>query len=299
MWFFIAVLSAILFGLAGLFMKVSQMRKGSHDYLLLGLYVSGTIGFFIHAWVEGTLVWNDWRIWLSGLIIGAGSAWGNVVFMKALDYGPASLTSPLTNLNIVLVIFMSTAFYGETLGAAEIGGIALLLVAVALISIRGKEPLSVTQKRWYGYVALGVILFSFRNGGLKVTGELGLNNTPILFISYLLSILWFAYVIYDKRQKTRPVGSTGRVQTDEPPLKDGSARTGLLWGLLTGIFSYAGLQMYTVALDIGKANVVAPIFSTNSLVIAIGSILLFKERLTRLQLIALLCLLIGLILVRF
>ena len=39
--------------------------------------------------------------------------------MKALDYGPASLTSPLTNMNIVLVIAMGTFLYNEPLSGTQ------------------------------------------------------------------------------------------------------------------------------------------------------------------------------------
>lgn len=89
MWFVVAVASAVIFGAAGLVMKISQMRGGSLNHLLLGLYISGTLGFYINSRLEQTLDWTDWRLWLAGLVVGSGSAWGNLVFMKALEYGPA------------------------------------------------------------------------------------------------------------------------------------------------------------------------------------------------------------------
>jgi uncharacterized membrane protein len=285
MWFSIAVLSSLLFGIAGLIMKVSQMKKGSLNHLLFGLYVTGTLGFLANSLWEGTLLLLDWRLWVGGIIIGMGSAWGNLIFMKALEIGPASLTAPLTNMNIVLIILLSTVFYHESIGGSELIGIVLLVAAVMLISIRKKEPLSVTEKKWFLLVAFALILFTFRNGGLKVTAAAGLENTPILFIGYLLSAIWFGLAtLLDNKHVTI-----------EAPL---NAHSGLLWGLLAGLFSYAGLQLYSIALQLGKANVVAPIFGTNSLVIAIGSILLFNERLTTPQKFALMFLFSGLILVR-
>lgn len=47
--------------------------------------------------------------------------------------------------------------------------------------------------------------------------------------------------------------------------------------------SYGGLQLYSIALQMGKANVVAPIFAANSLIMVAGSILIDKERLTIVQ----------------
>lgn len=56
MWFEGAVMSALLFGLTGFFMKISQMRKGSNSHLLLGLYISGSLGFLINALLIGLIV---------------------------------------------------------------------------------------------------------------------------------------------------------------------------------------------------------------------------------------------------
>jgi drug/metabolite transporter (DMT)-like permease len=280
MWLATAVGSAVLFGLAGWWMKVSQMRRGHVSVMLFGLYATGTAGFGIHAAIEGSIhQLSDYRVWIAGIIIGAGSALGNALFMKALDYGPASLTSPLTNMNIVLVIALGTLYYGESLRATESLGILLLLVAVVLISYKKQSQSTAVQSRWYLYVIAAVLFFTFRNGGLKITEELGLSSAPILFIGYALSLIWFAF----------PVGKT----------RDRAAvRTGLKLGLLAGLFSYGGLQLYAVALATGPANLAAPIFATNSLVVAAGSILIYKERLNRAQWAAFLLTIAGLIIIR-
>ncbi|KQX45236.1 EamA family transporter [Paenibacillus sp. Root444D2] len=294
MWFIAAVGSAVLFGLTGFFMKVSQMRQGSTPHLLLGLYLTGTLGFAVNSLWEGSLFLDDWRVWLAGIIIGVGSGWGNVVFMKALENGPASLTAPLMNLNILLVILMSVTIYNEHINSTEAGGIVLLIASAVLVSIKLKEPLTIKEKKWFALVALGGLLFFFRNGGLKVTAELALANTPILLISYLLSAIWFAIAAANHTKKQQKPVQQGLIATyDALP-----SRTGLLWGLLSGCFSYGGLQLYSVALQMGPGSIVAPIFSTYGLVVVIGSVLVYKERLTLFQTIALFLLFAGLVLVK-
>jgi drug/metabolite transporter (DMT)-like permease len=302
MWFVAAVGSAVLFGLAGWWMKVSQMRKGSHTFMLLGLYISGTFGFGVHAALEGTLLpsLGDPGVWAAGLLIGAGSALGNVLFMKALDCGPASLTSPLTNMNIVLVIALGTFVYNEPMSGNELIGVALLLAAVVLVSVRGREKLTVKERKWYLYVALSVVLFAIRNGGLKVTGEMGLANAPVLFAAYALSILWFAAEARRERYALQPVSGFAASAEARGPIRLSAAsmRTGMIWGLAAGLFSYGGLQLYAIALETGQANIAGPIFASNSLVVAAGSIVLYRERLTRLQWAAFALTIAGLILVR-
>lgn len=280
MWLITAIGSAILFGLAGWWMKVSQMRGGSTRTLLLGLYASGTLGFGVHAALEGTIAMlANPAIWIAGIIIGAGSAWGNALFMKALYFGPASLTSPLTNMNIILVIALATWWYKEPLSASEAVGITLLLLSVVFIAHKRKEPLSIKEKRWFLLVGTAIIMFALRNGGLKVTDELRLPSAPILFIAYSLSLCWF--LIPAKAAATRS-----------------AKRTGIWFGIVAGLFSYGGLQLYAMALASGQANLAAPIFATNSLVVAAGAIAYYKEKLTIVQWAAFACTILGLIIIR-
>ncbi|NBD26167.1 EamA family transporter [Paenibacillus glycinis] len=302
MWFAAAVSSALLFGLAGWWMKVSQMQGGSSAYLFLGLYLSGTAGFGVHGLVEDTLrgALNDPRIWIAGLLIGAGSALGNALFMKALACGPASLTSPLTNMNIVLVIALGTFAYDEALTGFELAGVLLLLTAVVLISVKFGGKQTAIRPKWHLYVGLGILLFALRNGGLKVTEEMGLGGTPVLFVAYLLSFGGFAWVAARERTQVRSLGKLGAHSLQASTL-DRSSRAnavGLKWGLLAGLFSYAGLQLYAVALQTGQASIAGPIFAANSLVVAAGAIVLYRERLNALQWSAFVLTFAGLILIR-
>ncbi|THF76911.1 DMT family transporter [Cohnella fermenti] len=311
LWFLSAIGSALVFGLAGLFMKISQMRSGSAGSLLLGLYTAGTLGFWGQALLNHHWTPLDWRIWIAGAIVGLGSAWGNLLFMKALDYGPASLTSPLTNANILLVIAMGAIWYGEPLQPIAAVGVVCLLFAV-LLAIRNEGSYAVKSSRWYGLVLLAMLLFFFRNGGLKVTDALGLDNTNVLWSGYLLSWLWFAVSSRKEASGSRSdAESRSSVRAGsraEPKAKSRAgadvsagaspARTGFLWGLVAGVCSYGGLQLYASALGEGPSHLVAPIFATNGLVVALGSVLLYRERLTVLQWGAFAFLMLGLVLVR-
>lgn len=301
LWFATALGSALVFGLAGLLMKVSQMRGGARSSLLLGLYAAGTCGFFAQALIAGTWDPLDWRIWAWGAVVGLGSAWGNLLFMKALDYGPASLTSPLTNANIVFVVGMGAVWFGEPVRAIALAGVAALLAAVVLLSLKTEGSYSISNKRWYPLVAGAMLLFVFRNGGLKVTDSLGLDSSSVLWAGYLLSWLWFGSASrLERARERRDAGATGMRNTESRVAGVGHSprAVGWFWGLAAGVCSYGGLQLYAAALAQGPSHLVAPIFATNSLVVAFGSLLLYREKLTRLQAVALLLLLVGLLLVR-
>jgi len=308
MWLTLSVVSAIIFGSAGWFMKMSQMKGGSVSVLLMWLYIIGTLGFAIHAILQKSYAQLSMpSVWLAGLIIGVGSAYGNYLFMKALELGPASLTSPLSNSNIVLVVLMGTWLYNEELGLLQMISIVLLLIATVLIAQK-KENKSIVSNWWYGLIALSVIMFALRNGGLKVTAELGFDAAPVLFVAYLLSIIFFIIPVVRERsranrnkhvQAANANGQSVEGQANISSSAHSKARAiGLRFGIISGICSYGGLQLYAVALQDGPANLVAPIFATNGLLVSLFSILIYKERLNKLQWIAFLCLLLGLICIR-
>lgn len=285
MWFLWAILSAVTFGMSGFLMKVSSARRGSTLHTLLGLYLTGTLGFFWWALQTETLR-ADLPLLLAGFVIGLGSAAGNLLFMKALDQGPASLTSPLVNTNILVIILFSMLVYGERLSGTETAGVILLILAVSLIPFDPDEELKIKNIRWYFLVFAATLLFTLRNGGLKVTEEMALSGTLVLFYGYLLGLIWF--LAEDLLRRISGTLAENRK----------SMITGLWWGSLAGIFSFVGMQLYAVALIDGPASIVAPLFATNSLVVAVFSILFYRERLSRLQTLSLILLFAGLVLVR-
>ncbi|MDG0790614.1 EamA family transporter [Cohnella ginsengisoli] len=304
-WFAVAVLSALAFGLAGFFMKVSQMRGGALSSLLIGLYASGTAGFWIQALLARAWQPLDWRIWTAGAVIGLGSAWGNLLFMRALARGPASLVSPLTNANIVIVMAAGIVWFGETPHATGLVGALWLLAGIALLSLRsgrgkttGARPAArrTAGRSWYPLALAAMGLFVLRNGGLKVTDRIGLDSANVLWAGYLLSLLWFVSADWLSNRNGRDVPDP-RASADLAA-RSSAAGIGFRWGLAAGAFSYGGLQLYAVALARGPAHLVAPIFAANSLVVVILSLAVYREKLSFPQYAALACLLGGLVLIR-
>lgn len=303
-WFAVAVFSALAFGLAGFFMKASQMRGGALSSLLIGLYASGTAGFWIQALLTRTWQPFDWRVWTAGAVIGLGSAWGNLLFMRALARGPASLVSPLTNANIVIVMAAGIVWFDETPHATGLVGALWLLAGIALLSLRngrGKTTGArsaaprIAGRSWYPLALAAMGLFVLRNGGLKVTDRIGLDSANVLWAGYLLSLLWFMSAAWLSNRKERHAPES-RASADAEARS--RAAIGFRWGIAAGAFSYGGLQLYAVALARGPAHLVAPIFAANSLVVVILSLAVYREKLSFPQYAALICLLGGLVLIR-
>ena len=92
-------------------------------------------------------------------------------------------------------------FYDEQIDFLKWSSIALILFASILIRIDPKEKIVLTSGRWYGFVAVCILMLFFRNGGLKIAEELNLDTTLVLVLSYLFGILWFSIQISMNKTK--------------------------------------------------------------------------------------------------
>lgn len=283
MWFLLAVASAVIFGISSFFFKINSFKNWPLLPFFIGVYGSGTMAFVVTAYLEGVLFLTT-AIILSGIIVGIGSTFGNLLFMKALQYGPASLTSPIVNTNILLIVIMSVFIYNERLGILEYSGIFLIIIAISILPLDPKEKLSIPNRIWYVYALFATILFFLRNGGLKVTEEMALPNTTILFVGYFVGTLWSIYAYFSTIEKKKQEASK-QIHS-------------FAFGFITGLFSYGGMQLYVMALQTGPASIISPIFATNSLVVALLSILYLKERITGLQAVTLIGVFVGIVLLR-
>ncbi|GEK60277.1 hypothetical protein CHL76_16270 [Marinococcus halophilus] len=285
MWFILALLSAVVFGFSSFFMKVNSFWQLPLMPFLTGLYTSGSLGFFGYALMEGTLHLSL-AVLLGGVMVGAGSAFGNLLYMKALNVGPASLSSPLVNTNILLIVLLGLFVYGEQIGAVQYAGIGLIMAAIAILPLDPKENFSIKSRAWYGFILTATLFMFFRNGGLKITEEAGLENTPVLLAGYLLGMVYSLYGWHRKKQQQARSGA---------PVHTGKAFS---WGLVTGIFSFGGMQLYAAALREGPASIVSPLFAAHALLVAVLSMLYLQERITRYQAVILAVVLIEIVFLR-
>lgn len=281
-WFLATIAGAFVFGSGGFIIRLGTTRHpDSGLVVLLGLYITGTLCFVGLAAAQGMLTFTP-EIFIWGLVVGFRSVLGNRFWVRAFNAGPTSLTGPLVNGYNVLIILMSIWLFGESLRWNEVAGVALILLAVSLISYDPDETLRVSDRWWYGFIALAIVFFFMRTAGLKFTEEAGLPNTVVLAYGYAVGIVWFGASL------------RGRPEIRRPEVW----RFALGLGLVSGVFSFGGMQLFAYAIESGPASIVAPIFSMNGLVFATLTVLLLGERLSRYQILALLGSVAGLVLLR-
>jgi uncharacterized membrane protein len=282
MWLLISIISAILFAIASFIITIGTKRNYSISQMLLGLYISGAIMFGLYVLSQNRIDFS-YQILLWGFIISLGSSLGNAFFSYAVKTGPISLTAPLSNTNVIIVIAMSVFYYGEVLTNYQTLAITLILAACFILPFDPDENKNVKNKVWFVIIILTIFFLFLLNGGLKITKELKLDNSLVLFYSYMFSML--SFLVF-----TRFLPKKNAHNWEKPALKT---------GLLAGVFSFLGLQLYSYALLIGPASVVVPIFSSRNIAVAMMCLIYFQEKLSMYQKIALGSLLGGLVLVNF
>ena len=283
-WFVATLLGALFFGTGGFLMRISNQMEQAPRVILTGLYITGTAAFLIHAINTQSLIVTLPYV-LIGIAIGLGSVWGNVFFIRSFEYGPTSLTGVIINTNVVFVALMSVLLFDELLEIKDVIAVIMLIVSVSLLAFDPNEDLAIRDRRWYIVTILAMVCFFARTGGLKITDEFSYNNTAILIYAYIAGLGWALFGM-----------------ARQPFLQAFRTQPRIWWafagGLLAGLCSFGGIQLYAVAIETGPASIIAPVFATNALVLTLWVVIVLGERLSRHQVFAFIGIMSALILIR-
>lgn len=281
-YIFQAMMGALLFGIGAMLFKWNAHVAGDDNYFFMGLYSAGALCFFIDAFDQ---LGNFWRAdyIISAALIAMGAAGGNYFFSQGLRHGPAGLTSAFAKANIVFVILMSSLYYGEALSFTEILGILIILSAMAIVNLKIGNSSRPTSKIWFILMLGSMTLLAFRNGGLKVVNEIGINSMLVMALAYLFCTILFTGIIIKNNDRTW-TSKYSRMKV-------------IMIGWVTGLSSYLGLVFYIMALKTGPGSIVVTIFSLDMILVLLLSYLLFKERLNKNQFIGFMLSAAGFILI--
>ena len=113
------------------------MNAGAATWVLVGAAVLCNALAQLLMKKAGIQDWADWRQWVSIPLLAALGFYGVSFGLTALVFArlPLSLSSPLmAGAIFVLITLFSVLFLAEPLGAAKLGGMALILAGIFLLS---------------------------------------------------------------------------------------------------------------------------------------------------------------------
>ncbi len=208
------------------------------------------------------------------LLAGAGNVGGLLLSYHALRIGQVGLVAPLVSTEGAIAAVIAV-FAGESLRPSVGATLALIALGICVASIPSSEMSDAGRARHPEAVALAVLAALAFGVGLYATGRAGarLPASWVVLSARLVGVLVL----------TVPLAIRGRLAL---------VRRAAILVTASGICEVAGFYSYTLGSRHGLA-VAAVLSSQFAVLTLLGSYLVFGERLRRLQLFGVGCVLVG------
>lgn len=132
-WMVYASFAIVLWGVNGLLMKLGTNRVSARSMVIW--VTAGFVVLLPFLWRSTTLAGLSGRVIFVGLVAGTVNGLGNWAVFACLEKGAkASVAIPLTALYPLCTVFLATVFLKERPSTLQWIGIALAVVAGALLS---------------------------------------------------------------------------------------------------------------------------------------------------------------------
>lgn len=273
-WFLFSLLTVCLWGLGQVFLKKGLSSVSPLWTTVINAVI--TLLVYIPLSLRSGVSFTVPLIFI--VLVVAGSMF-YVFYYYALDKGTLMLTGTLLAMYPVVTIFFSVLFLGESLSFFQALMIALVLFGLFLISQENPELKKKVSKNWLywgvgGALALGTADFLAK----VVITDVGIS-TYNFYLALAFALTALTFWIVDK--KGRKIDFTNR----------------LFLGLtIVGIaLMTVGLLSFNYALSSGPASLVTTVSSSYVAVTVVLSAFLLKERVSRVQLIAISIIIVGII----
>ena len=268
----LAILSS---SLVSIFMRVGTARV-QHNYGMLTMnYVACALLALLHAGIGGVPLFDGGFTVTLGLGAIAGFIYlaAFVLMQRSIVKNGVVLSSVFMKLGLLVPMAVSIIFFKEMPGALQILGFVLALIAIVMINWKGGGDKGAKAS------ALGLILLLIGGGSAdcmsKVFEQLG---PPAMADLFLFFTFFFAFAIC----KDLLLFKHQRIGKRE-----------VLYGCLVGLPNFYSSKFILLALNQLPAVIVYPSFSVGTLlVVTLVGVMAFREKLGKLQWLAL-----GLILV--
>jgi transporter family protein len=283
-WFVLAVLSAFLWGLASIFVKLSTQKLGVTRMAGLVVVIEGMMYF------AGFYFWhNNAAIDLEYGVLAAASAFVGMVaylcFFESVVDGQVAIVGTISAAYPSLTVIGALALLSESLKATQLVGVAAIICGIVALSYeRNPHSQYSIPRRSLFYALLAFALWGFWSLTAKIAvGKIGPGNVfgfyVISSVTVPLVYMWFRRI------------RLGPLNVEKPSWNS------WVLGAAGLALNVSGTLVFSFALSMGLASLVVPISSAYPLVTVTVALLLLGEKLNRLQLTALAFVITGLLMI--
>jgi drug/metabolite transporter (DMT)-like permease len=267
-WYVLSIVALTLMGAQRFLYKVSAERECSTAWTTFSFMATVTVlsvAFFLS--LKESI--SDARtLLLTAGINSASFVLGTMTHIEALKHVPSSVAYPIVRLNMVVVVLFSLLFLRERVSLPQMLGI-VLAIAVIVILTRDAEEV----KGAFGKVRKGLFLVfvSLISGSVaSISSKFAAvysNKLGFMALSYFLGTVFSAALIGKSRKEGTP----------------GKRKDALVIGLLMGLLNFAGFYTFLAALSEGPLSIVVSITGMHFVIAVLLSVILYKEKLSRMR----------------
>ena len=261
-----------------LIMRYSTTKTETLWGVILGNYLTA-------AGIMALLVLSNGGGNVSAFTIGLGAmtgltySAGMYLNLKLMGKRGAAITSSMIQLAVLIPIGVSVFFYGETISSTQLIGIILALSSLPLLAVKPMEKLELDREVIpMILVAITVVGFSQLSSKILVQSGLEAQNNYFFLAVFSSAALLVSPLAWRNRS--------------------GIKRRDGLFGLGVGMFNVAANRFLLLALTTLPGAIVFPVSSAGSLLlVSISAIILFKEKVSQVNLAGILLTLAAVVLI--
>lgn len=229
---------------------------------------------------------SPWQIWPYAVAFGAFSMIFQLSYTKALTLGNVSLTIMFANLSVVVPLIFSAIVYREWPSPLQYVGIVLTLTALVIntdFKSGGKK-----SKLWILLTTVALVSGGLSNCVQKILskGEFKQHTPAFVSASYLVAaVIAFMVYLHVNRREKKTYPTTPRV---------------FLYALAVGVTLAVFQFIYNYAIASYPPAFVFPSYAGGTIIVsALAGVILFKDKLSRKQLLSIVLGLIAVVLMNF
>lgn len=283
MGIFFAVIAMLGYGFGNALAKVPVQKIGSERTIFYRNVMVSVLLFVIFLFFSHNATFSAKYILIALLIAVIGYI-PLLFFYKALNIGKVGLVSPVANSSMAFTVLFSIIFFHESISFGQAVAIILIILGIILISLdprdlKNSKLLKISSGLPYALITSllwGLVFFLWKIP-VSILGPI-LTSLVIEFGTMICSVV---YIYIVKKDFQRP---------DNKILK---------YILFMSLGGALGTLFFNMGIEKTNVSIVSPIASGAPLIATLYAKLVFKEKLSKLQYLAIIMITLGVILVSY
>ena len=293
----LALISAAMWGCTDLVTTYVGRRIGSLRVVVIAVSTSVVLAGAV-AIARGALT-TDYNTTIVGgtLLLGVAAGIAYIGVFTAFRLGPLSVVSPTVSAYGALAAFLAVIFLNEHLTAAHVGGVVAVGVGISLLGVQttgtGRDRRASLASPGVAFALVGLLFFAIITVLLTIPiREYGWSTAIALSRLGNLVTVWSIFLLLHQNRARLPKWGRHDLLGEGQRLD----RRGLALAALVGLGDTVAFFIFAAALEGGPTWAVSLLSSLGPIIVVLGGLFGYRERLRLPQVAGLGALAVGLVL---